>query len=128
MRRHSQEASELTVSVGSMGDIAFLLIIFFMICSNFAKQPPVKVKLPESAGLSQVERLPIAVVVDANGVIYLDGQRVGDEEILEAALTKMLQRVPESKQKKVLFKHFLPVMRAISRAGAGLAALGEKDN
>ncbi|MFP4054846.1 MAG: hypothetical protein ACLFV7_13370, partial [Phycisphaerae bacterium] len=64
-----------------------------------------------------------------------DGQRVGDAEILESALTKILEKAPAGTEKKVLFKcdkgtdqkYFLPVMRAISRAGAGLAALGEKE-
>jgi biopolymer transport protein ExbD len=118
-----------------MGDIAFLLLIFFVLCSNFAKQPPVKVELPTGESLAAMERVPVSVVVTAEGEIYLDGQRVANEEVLESALNKLMERLPKGAEQKVLFKcdsqadqrKFLPILRSISQTGTTIAALGETD-
>jgi biopolymer transport protein ExbD len=133
--RHRRTQNELTVSVGSMGDIAFLLLIFFVLCSNFAKQPPIKVELPTGEKLAAMERVPVSVVVGAQGEIYLDGQQVANEEILESALNKLFEKLPPNTDKRILFKcdsqadqrKFLPILRSISQAGVTISALGELD-
>lgn len=132
-RRDRQTQNELTVSVGSMGDIAFLLLIFFVLCSNFAKQPPIKVELPTGEKLATIERVPVSVVVGSKGEIYLDGQRVVNDEVLESALNKLFENLPPNAEKKILFKcdgeadqrEFLPILRAIYQTGAKVLAVGE---
>ena len=45
----------IIVPVVSMGDIAFLLIIFFILCSNIAREAGIAVAPPVSADLDQVD-------------------------------------------------------------------------
>ena len=69
-----------------MGDIAFLLIIFFMLASNFMKTANVDMEEPSSSDLEQQEAAKQSVTMDRNGDIWFQGQKVGTNEV--AALLK----------------------------------------
>jgi len=54
----------IPVPVASMGDIAFLLIIFFMVCSRFAKDPGVSIDPPTTVDVNKLDDYPIVVLID----------------------------------------------------------------
>jgi len=137
--RKRKRRNKVSVPVASMGDIAFLLIIFFMVCSNFAKDN-YKVDLPNAANLEQMEKSNITIGIDAGGVIYFQGKPVdaqGVEYAVAAFLERKLKELPpggdENAARLVLFRCdqsvsreiFVPVIGAISRGGGVVAALGE---
>lgn len=135
MSRHdARRRRAIKVPVASMGDIAFLLIIFFMICSNFAKDSHVKLKPPEAPGLDSMEESSITVSIDEQGMLYVQGQPVADAAAVEGVVTALLTGLPAGKTHPVLFKCdqkidksiFEPVLDAISRAGGIIAAVGER--
>ena len=70
MRRRRRKADPY-VPTTSMGDIAFLLIIFFMVCSNFAKEASQKLKPPKAADLQKIQESSISVSIDEQGLIYI---------------------------------------------------------
>jgi len=45
-RKRKRQRRKIAVPVASMGDIAFLLIIFFMVVSNFFKTPKIDADMP----------------------------------------------------------------------------------
>jgi biopolymer transport protein ExbD len=124
----------LSVPVASMGDLAFLLIIFFMVCSNFAKQRPVQATPPRAFDVALLKETRIQVAIDKNGVIYLQGREVPDAESVEWGVAALIKDKETDDQRTVLFfcdkdltrDVYEPVVEAIAKAGALIAAVGEK--
>ena len=133
--KHKKKRRTATVPVASMGDIAFLLIIFFLLLSEFNKDKNLPMELPSSPKVKKMEK-PIAarVDIDKDGKIYLDGNKVMDSKDIEVGLTAMLKDTISDDQRHVQFKCdvtqtkdvFEPVLQAIAEAGGIIEAVGEK--
>lgn len=136
MARKLQRKKRRTVSVpiASMGDIAFLLIIFFLVCSEVSKEKTnLKVMLPRSEHVEKLEKSVAArVSVDEQGVIYLDGLEVEGGKDVEWGVRALLANAVTDEQRHVLFKcdaqipkeMFEPVLQAIAEAGGIVQAVG----
>lgn len=119
------------IPLASMGDIAFLLIIFFMLTSNFIKESPIKYTLPVSADIDFQKPGLVSVVMDEKGQLYLQGEPC-HMEMLESRVREELEG---KKDRFVMLKidrairqrSFGPVYMALSRAGAQIAPVGRKE-
>ena len=118
-----------------MGDIAFLLIIFFMVCSEVAKDKNMAVLLPVSEHVKKIQVTVVARIdVDENGEIYFDGTRVDNAKDVEWGVRALLTNTVSDDQRHVQFKcdsalpkeTFEPVIKAIASAGGIIEAVGEK--
>lgn len=118
-----------------MGDIAFLLIIFFMVCSNFAKEAHINLKPPKAADLGEIkETTPVAVTISQEGILYLQGRQVPDAAAIEWGIAGLLKDKASEKERTVFFKCdaamsreiYEPVLDAIARGGGLIAAIGDK--
>ncbi|NLB56636.1 MAG: biopolymer transporter ExbD, partial [Lentisphaerae bacterium] len=69
-----------SVPVASMGDIAFLLIIFFMVCSNPMKEQHIDLQPPRAEDLVDVKEENVSVSISAQGQIFVQGLVVADAE------------------------------------------------
>ncbi len=139
MKRKPQRKKRRTVPVpvASMGDIAFLLIIFFLVCSEVSKDnSKVQVTPPESEHVEKIKATVAArVAVDKDGVIYFDGERVDSAKDVEWGVRAMLSKTISDDQRHVQFKcdaglpkeQFEPVIKAIAEGGGILEAVGEPD-
>jgi biopolymer transport protein ExbD len=136
MKKRRPRKPQIMVPVASMGDLAFLLIIFFMVCSNFAKQRPVPMTPPQSIDVNQLPQYPIEVAVDKHGKIYLQGREVNDAQEIEWGVAALIKDKKTDDQRTVVFRCdkeltrdvFEPVVEAIAKGGALIAAVGEKRN
>lgn len=134
MRRRKKRRT-VPVPIASMGDIAFLLIIFFMICSEVAKDKAnLQVVLPNSEHVKKIEATVAArVAIDAQGDIYFDGARVDSAKDVEWGVRAVLASTVADDQRHVQFKcdaalpkeTFEPVLKAIAEAGGIIEAVGE---
>ena len=125
----------VTLPTASMGDIAFLLIIFFMVCSNFAKESNIKYKPPEARDVDAVRDAGISIVMDTDGKIYLNGHELAEGvDSLKTELEGMMKGKTNDTMREVLFKCdldvtrkvFEPAMSAIIGAGGIVVAVGDK--
>ncbi|MBT3568274.1 MAG: biopolymer transporter ExbD [Opitutae bacterium] len=126
------------VPIASMGDIAFLLIIFFLVCSEVSKDKAnVRVTLPESEKVEKMEATVVArIAVSEDGEIYFDGVRVDGAKDVEWGVRALLTNTVTDDQRHVQFKcdanlpkeTFEPVLKAIAEAGGIIEAVGEKTN
>ncbi|PRY15551.1 outer membrane transport energization protein ExbD [Pontibacter ummariensis] len=80
-------------SMSSMTDIIFLLLIFFMLTSNFVTPSGLPVSLPSSK-TSDIVMQKISVTITEDLQYYLNDQPVALEEI-EPQLTQLLQGTEE---------------------------------
>lgn len=131
-----KQRRRVPVPTASMGDIAFLLIIFFLVCSEVSKDTTdIQVTLPVS---ERVERTKAAVAarvaIDQAGQIYFDGSRVESVKDVEWGLRAVLTNTVIDDQRHVLFRcdaavtkeTFEPVLKAIAEAGGIIEAVGDK--
>ena len=122
-----------TVPLASMGDIAFLLTIFFILTSNFAKDDTRNIEPPTARELEQMEKQNVSVSIDADGRIFFNGRPVAAAATIEAGVAGFLAGKKEAKDRMVVFRCdrgvdkqvFEPVLAAISKAGGVIAAVGE---
>jgi len=125
---------KVSVPIASMGDIAFLLIIFFLVCSEASKEKQnLKVVLPVSEHVEKLEKgVAARVAVDEEGQIYLDGQEVETAKDVEWGVRALLANAVTDEQRHVQFKCdaempkeiFQPVLQAIAEAGGIVQAVG----
>ena len=128
--RRSKKPS-LVLPLSSMGDIAFLLIIFFMLASNFMKTANVDAEEPIAVGLEQQEAAKQSVTMDRDGVIWFQGQQVGANEVAD-----LLRPLVESDKtlavhvtihRGLAHKDFQPLIQAVSDSGARLILTGQPE-
>ncbi len=131
-RRVRRRAS--SIPTASMGDIAFLLIIFFMVCSNFIKESSIQLKPPRAEDLDEIDESPVSVSVDEEGDIYLQGSLLSSTEELEWGVRGLVADKATEKGRTVLFKCdaslsrevFEPVIDAVAKGGGIIAAMGDR--
>jgi len=136
MKMPRRKPRAIILPTASMGDIAFLLTIFFMVCSNFTKEAGVKLELPRVPTVRELQEAAISVSIDDQGQIHLQGQLVPDAQSIELGVAALLQTRTDDTARLVMFKCdkavdkavFEPVLDAIGRAGATIAAVGEMGN
>jgi biopolymer transport protein ExbD len=68
------------INITSLIDVIFMLVIFFMIGSTFEK-PALAVSLPTAASGEFVRRQMLTVSLDAGGLLYLEGERIGEDAL-----------------------------------------------
>ena len=116
----------------AMGDIAFNLLIFFVILAraqddSHLKWQPAKADRLEAAGQSKV-----SVLINNENKYFINGQPIGEAQ-LAARIGELLGNTPAG-QRTVLLKvnkdapamHFEPVIEAISEAGGDLVHVLEE--
>jgi biopolymer transport protein ExbD len=131
--KRRKRRSLLQVPTASMGDIAFLLIIFFMLCSRFATQST-DVTPPKSQDLTDLKEPKISVTLTRYGIIYFQGQVVPDAADLENKVRAIVGERKEADHRTVNFRCdakvtrdvFEPVIEAIAKGGGLIAAMGDE--
>ncbi len=76
MKLVDQNKKSVGLNVTSLIDVLFILLIFFMVTSNFIEQPGMKLELPETK-TQQVARVEqLTVFVSKDGEIFINDQPV----------------------------------------------------
>lgn len=119
------------VPLTSFGDIAFLLIIFFVLSSQFMRESHIHVDEPTAPDLEDMPEAMVSVVMDSDGAVWLQGQPC-PISVLKLAVEEL---VSDKEDKTVLLKidknqeqrAFGDVFIALSEAGADIILLGRKE-
>jgi len=90
LKKRTKVASEFNMS--SLTDIIFLLLIFFMLTSNFVQVQPFE--LPKSDSQT-VATTAVVVSVEASGRITLNGEEIS-KSVLESQLTAAVYKMRTS--------------------------------
>jgi biopolymer transport protein ExbD len=94
----SARKSPLTAfSLASLTDIVLLLLIFFLLTSNFIPQNGIEVTLPQSAAESPSEPDYVTISLTRDGAYY-----VGPDEVAADALLGAVQAVAEAEGKSAV--------------------------
>lgn len=102
-------------------DMVFLLLIFFMVGSQFAR-PAIEIDLPEASSGSQSQDDALVITLDNSGRVFFDGRETPPESLgpaLKEALRKYPDRAVDLRADgDVTFRQFVRVMDQARGAGA----------
>jgi len=87
-----KKSKQLTASISdaSVSDLAFLLLIFFIVTTVFVKERGLKVMLPRGERIEKISRKnAVTVYVDSHGTISIDDYSVDIPMIYNVMLRKM---------------------------------------
>ena len=79
MARLSAARREAGIEITPLIDVVFLLLIFFMVSSNFVQKQGVSVTLPTTEAATASGSNAIEIVLDTSGTYFVAGEPVGDE-------------------------------------------------
>jgi len=80
MKLRASSTEDPEISLTSLIDVVFLLLIFFMVSTTFERQAVLKVDLPEAKNVSNPENQPdsFELVIDQSGQYYLNDRQLVD--------------------------------------------------
>ncbi len=93
MKLKRKERAKLMIPTASMSDIAFLLIIFFMLTTVFRKEIGLKVVLPQAETTERIlkSRDLANIYISRDGKISVDDNLVSPEQVKIAFKIKLAQ-------------------------------------
>jgi biopolymer transport protein ExbD len=101
MKLKRTTSKEVFIPTASMGDIAFLLLIFFMVTTIFREETGLVVELPRAEAGEEVNRELISnVYINRQGLISIDDRIVKSDYVSEI----MAPKVRDNPQLIVAFK------------------------
>ena len=83
-----KKAERPHIEIAPLVDIIFLLLIFFMLSSNFIK-PMIKMELPKALFEEKLEKVDLVITVTEENEIYVNKDRVEIEGLKETLVEKM---------------------------------------
>lgn len=132
MRLRSRLKIENTIPLASMADVAFLLIIFFMLTSTFAKDIGLDVSLPKAKTADILPKREVNIWITNKGAFYVDRTPVASAKLAEAIETALektsLKAATIRGDEGVPYGTIVHVMDIVKLCGAGitLAAVQEE--
>ena len=69
------------INVTPLVDVVLVLLIIFMVTANFIVRETMEVDLPRAANAGETVQGLVAVVMDKQGRLYLDGEEVSEAEL-----------------------------------------------
>ena len=125
---HGVEAGQF--SMAAMSDMAFLLIIFFMVCAQFVQQSGAEVELPLAGTGEESDELPIKVTITSNGAFFVNDMAIPEGELprelrgrVRMAETPADRTVVLRAERALDYGRIRPAVEAVDRAG-GMLELG----
>jgi len=122
VRRNKKKTLDLNLT--PLIDVIFMLLLFFILTSNFVK-PSMTLSLPEASGKARLKKTDIVVSVDKNSNVFINREQVPLEKLAEQLAAK-IEALPEPGDKRIIFygdeampyKGFVKVIDIIKSAGA----------
>ena len=100
LRFPPKEDTRTNVPLTPLIDIVLLLLIYFLLTSNFIEQDSLQVKLPRTEARGSISQDHLVVMIDRKGAYYLDEMKIAGDN-LDRSLKAWLQ---VSRKKAVLIK------------------------
>ena len=128
-----RKTSRAEVPSMAMGDIAFNLLIFFVILARAQDDSHLQWTPAKAANIEAVGHSKVSIVVDKDNKLYFNGGELGVGQ-LAGAIQEALGDLPAGERvvllkvhQEILAQRFEPVIEAISEAGGDLVHIVEDE-
>ncbi|MFC1876536.1 ExbD/TolR family protein [Thermodesulfobacteriota bacterium] len=113
---------QLQAPLTSLIDIVFLLLIYFLLTTNFMVDEGIQVKLPQANATSPQTEKEITIYVDSTGKVFLDNRAVSLNALFTIVKGKLGEQtgppVVIKADKSVMLDKAVRVMDVVKAAGA----------
>ncbi|MBC8356758.1 MAG: biopolymer transporter ExbD [Planctomycetes bacterium] len=128
----TRRKSRAEVPSMAMGDIAFNLLIFFVILARAQDDSHLQWTPAKADNLENAGHTMVSVLIDSDSKLYLNGQQIGVAQ-LAGQIETALGDAPQGERSVLVKVHndtlaqrFEPVIEAISEAGGDLIHIVEE--
>jgi len=123
LRFPQKKTTRPTIHLTALIDIVFLLLVFFLLASNFIEQQPVAIVLPEVEHESKDPFSEIIVTIDQDGQIYFKEGVAISPQLLREGLVNAFQRSDDrtviiQADRRVVYDIVIQVIDEAKLAGA----------
>jgi len=116
-----QKSERPHINITPLVDIIFILLIFFMVSSNFIS-PNIRMELPKALFEEKLEKVDLVVTADREGSLYINRQKTGLDDLEHGLKEKMVSLgkydVIFRGDKEIGYELFVTVLDTAKRAGA----------
>lgn len=92
MRFQRKKRENVDITLISMIDVLFVLLLFFMVSTSFNQNTEVNIKLPEAEGTESTEHpKTVSLVIDADGIYSLVGEDGLSHQIIDQSRAGLKQ-------------------------------------
>ena len=113
---------QLQAPLTSLIDIVFLLLIYFLLTTNFMVDEGIQVKLPQANATSPQTEKEITIYIDRSGKVFINNKAVPLNELFVIVKGKIAQQasvpVVIKADKSVILNKAVRVMDVVKAAGA----------
>lgn len=122
-----KQRKTVTIPMTPLIDIVFLLLIYFLLTTNFLSEEEIHIKLPQAKASASQMKQELTVSVDRSGKVFFKDQEVSLEQ-LSTTLAEMIdpdadQLVVVKADKDVILNAAVRVMDVAKTAGAARLSL-----
>lgn len=96
LRFPAKDKSRPAIHLTALIDIVFLLLVFFLLASNFVEQEGVAIVVPETESTGDQLLPQLVVNIDRDGSISVKGVTVGEEQLVEVLKAQLGQWLNDS--------------------------------
>jgi len=91
---HDDDEAIVDINITPFVDIILVVLIIFMVTTSYIVRQSIKVNLPDAATGEHTESTTLALMLDADGKLFLDGEPV-EAEGLRTAIRRLQQTEEE---------------------------------
>ena len=127
VHRKKRPRYQIQAPLTSLIDIVFMLLIYFLLTTNFMVDEGIKIKLPRASAAAPQTQREITVYVDKDGRAYLMDEEVAMDDMF-ARVKAMIGNDPDrlvviKADREVVLNKAVKVMDIVKAAGAGRLCL-----
>lgn len=132
VHRKKKPVYQIQAPLTSLIDIVFMLLIYFLLTTNFLVEEGIDIKLPQARASAPQVTEEITIYVDKDGQAYIDSEMVP----LDRLFSRLKHKIGNDRDRLVVVKadrsvilnHAVKVMDLAKAAGAARLSLAtEKD-
>ncbi len=132
VHRKKRPRYQIQAPLTSLIDIVFMLLIYFLLTTNFMVDEGIKIKLPQAKAAAPQTRQEITVYVDREGRTFMKDRPVA-QDMLFKELKKMIggqkdRLVVVKADRSVILNKAVKVMDLAKAAGAARLCLATEKN
>jgi biopolymer transport protein ExbD len=118
----ARDPSRININLAALIDIVFLLLIYFLLTSNFIEQDSLDIQLPKVETTGNLSQDHIVIKIDHHGNYFLDDQQVPEKSLDRALASSLLdprrKRVLVKADSRVVYDRVITVMDLAKKNGA----------
>jgi biopolymer transport protein ExbD len=132
VHRHKKPRYGIQMPLASLIDIVFLLLVYFMLTTNYMVDEGIKIALPQARASAPQTRQEITIYVDREGRAFLAEQEIPLDRLFQK-LKELINGQPDrlvvvKADRSVILNQAVKVMDLAKAAGAASLCLAtEKD-